>query len=111
IFKGKVVQRIWFTGDDILDCQIVTFSQGWTAKCIRLHWQKEIFLPETVYQNLSWRHTHVISLLGIDGYGNHVTIEFTWECEQNNIELLFLHAHSSNVLRCLGLGTFSTLRL
>ena len=33
-------------------------------------------------------------------------IEFMWECKQNNVELLFLPAHSSHVLQPLGLGTF-----
>ena len=52
-------------------------------------------------------------LLILDGHGphgSHVNVEFMWECKQNNVELLFLPAHSSHVLQPLDLGTFSPLK-
>ena len=46
----------------------------------------------------------------MDGHGSHVKVEFMWECKQNNVELLFLPAHSSHVLQPFDLDTFFPLK-
>ncbi|KAI1002841.1 hypothetical protein K3495_g5365 [Podosphaera aphanis] len=46
----------------------------------------------------------------MDGHGSHTTTEFLRVCKQNNIELLFLPAHSSHVLQPLDLGVFAPLK-
>ena len=108
IFKGQEIQTSWFTEDDIPDWLIATSSKGWTANCIALRWLKEVFLPETARKLPTGRQAP--RLLILDGHGSHAHVEFMWECKQNDVELLFLPAHSSHVLQPLDLGTFSPLK-
>jgi 4-hydroxybenzoate polyprenyltransferase len=49
-------------------------------------------------------------LLVLDGHGSHATVEFIWECFQNNIQLLYLPPHASHVLQPLDVAVFSPLK-
>src|ERR1700709_2438732 len=53
---------------------------------------------------------HSARLLILDGHGRHETTEFLWRCLEHNIYLLFLPAHTSNVLQPLDLTVFSSLK-
>jgi 4-hydroxybenzoate polyprenyltransferase len=46
----------------------------------------------------------------IDGHNSHITTEFMWECFNNNIQLLFLPAHTLYVFQPLDLSVFSPLK-
>ncbi len=46
----------------------------------------------------------------LDGHDSHISTEFMWECFSNNIHLLFLPAHTSDVLQPLDLSVFSPLK-
>lgn len=67
---------------------------------IAIGWLKEIFIPEC---NKSFTPT----LLVVDGHKTHCTLEFMWECHQNNIIVLYLPPHSSHVTQPLDLSCFS----
>ena len=71
---------------------------------IALQWLKNIFIPETRPETSDHR------LLVMDGHGSHTSTEFLLLCKQNNIQLLFLPAHSSHVLQPLDLGVFAPLK-
>ncbi|KAI1000387.1 hypothetical protein K3495_g7808 [Podosphaera aphanis] len=43
----------------------------------------------------------------MDRHGSHTTAEFVCICKQNDVELLYLPAHSSHVLQVLDLGVFA----
>jgi hypothetical protein len=108
MFKGKDVQTSWFTAEHIPDWLITTTSKGWTSNDIGLRWLKEVFLPETARILQNGRTAHRLLLL--DGHGSHATVEFMWICKQNQVDILYLPAHSSHVLQPLDLGTFSPLK-
>lgn len=105
LFKDKEIQTSWFTDKDIPDWLVATTAKGWTTNEVAKRWVKEIFIPETASNAKSYTR-----LLILDGYGSHTTVDFMWECYQNNIELLFLPAHSSHILQPLDLGTFAPLK-
>jgi hypothetical protein len=100
IFKGKTIQNTWFSDKDIPDWLYTTSENGWTSNAIGLRWLRDIFLPETRPEGNEAR------ILLVDGHGSHATIEFMWECRQNNVHLVYLPPHSSHVLQPLDLACF-----
>ena len=67
-----------------------------------------MFLPKTTRLLPDGRTTHHILL--VDGHGSHATLELMWICRLNQVDILYLPAHSSHVLQPLDLGTFSPLK-
>jgi DDE superfamily endonuclease len=66
---------------------------------------KEVFMPKSAPDDpLQTR------ILLLDGYGSHVPTDFIYECEINNIKLIYLPAHSSHVLQPLDLSIFSLIK-
>lgn len=108
MFKEKEVQTSWFTAEDIPNWLMTTTSKGWTSNDIGLGWLKEVFLPETARTLSNGRISHRMLLL--DGHGSHATIEFMCICKQNQVDILYLPAHSSHVLQPLDLATFFPLK-
>lgn len=49
-------------------------------------------------------------MLILDGHGSHTHIDFMWECRVNQVEIIYLPAHSSHVLQPLDLGVFAPLK-
>ncbi|KAI1007918.1 hypothetical protein K3495_g313 [Podosphaera aphanis] len=103
IFKGNNPQNTWFP-EVTPEWYFTTSENGWTNNFIALQWLKNIFIPETRPQTSDHR------LLIMDGHGSHTSPEFLLLCKQNNIQLLFLPAHSSHVLQPLALGVFAPLK-
>lgn len=79
-------------------------EKGWIDDAAALEWLHKVFLPNTGTKNNERR------LLIVDGHGSHTTDEYMWVCFQNNIQLLYLPAHSSHVLQPLDLSVFSPLK-
>ncbi|KAI0997864.1 hypothetical protein K3495_g10325 [Podosphaera aphanis] len=102
IFKGNNPQNTWFP-EVTPEWYFTTSENGWTNNFIALQWLKNVFIPETRPQTSDHR------LLIMDGHGSHTSPEFLLLCKQNNIQLLFLPAHSSHVLQPLDLGVFAPL--
>jgi DDE superfamily endonuclease len=101
IFKGKQLQTTWFQHDKVPDWHYTTSENGWTSNNIAGQWLNTIFLPETNPKRNEAR------ILLLDGHGSHISIDFLWECKQNNVHLVFLPPHSSHVLQPLDLSCFS----
>jgi DDE superfamily endonuclease len=51
IFTGKSVQTSWFYQDCEQDWLYTTFENGWTSNNIGLSWLKEVFLPESAFED------------------------------------------------------------
>ena len=64
-----------------------------------------MFLPQTEPDDPSEAR-----LLLVDGHGSHTSDQFMATCYMNNIQLLFLPAHTSHILQPLDLGCFSSLK-
>jgi DDE superfamily endonuclease/Tc5 transposase DNA-binding domain/helix-turn-helix, Psq domain len=105
IFKGQSIQTSWFYKDFKQDWIFTTSQNGWTSNNIGMHWLKEVFMPESAPDDpLQTR------ILLLDGHGSHVPTDFMYECEVNNIKLIYLPAHSSHVLQPLDLSVFSLIK-
>lgn len=107
IFRGKSVQQQWFPveKDGLEDWLFTATEKGWTNMVVALEWLQRVFIPRTRPQDPSQRR-----LLILDGHDSHTTTEFMWHCFDNNIQLLFLPAHTSHVLQPLDLSVFSPLK-
>jgi hypothetical protein len=100
VFKGQNLQSSWFPDIDVPDWHYTTSENGWTSNKTGLQWLRNVFIPESRPDSSRTR------LLVIDGHGSHVSIDFMWECRQNNIQLCFLPPHTSHILQPLDLGCF-----
>ncbi len=107
IFKGKSVQQQWFpiAKDELKDWLFTATDKGWVNRVVALEWLQRVFIPRTQPQDPSQRR-----LLILDGHDSHTSTEFIWECFSNNIQMLFLPAHTSHVLQPLDLSVFSPLK-
>lgn len=107
IFKGATVQQQHFPGElEFLDDWSFTSSpKGWTNDKIALEWLRQIFIPQTKPD-----HPSEPRLLILDGHGSHMTLDFMFECYENNIFLLFLIPHTSHVCQPLDLSIFGPLK-
>ena len=107
IFRGKSVQQQWFPveKDGLEDWLFTATEKGWINRVVALEWLQRVFIPRTRPQDPSQRR-----LLILDGHDSHTTTEFMWHCFDNNIQLLFLPAHTSHVLQPLDLSVFSPLK-
>jgi hypothetical protein len=104
IFKGQALQTTWFSPKSVPDWLYTTSKNGWTSNAIGVAWLRRIFIPETTRPETRRR------LLILDGHGSHIDIDFLWLCKQNQIELLYLPAHSSHILQPLDLAPFSVIK-
>jgi hypothetical protein len=107
IFKGGSVQQQWFPVDKggMEDWIFTATEKGWTNQSVAVEWLTRVFIPRTQPSNPSHRR-----LLVLDGHDSHTSTEFMYECFKNNIQLLFLPAHTSHVLQPLDLAVFSPLK-
>jgi len=103
VFKGANLQSSWFPADRVPDWHYTTSENGWTSNNIALQWLRDVFIPESRRDSSSPSRTR---LLVMDGHGSHISVDFMWECKQNNIQLCFLPAHTSHILQPLDLGCF-----
>ena len=103
IFKGQGLQSTWFPKEQHPDWKFAHSPNGWTSSEIAISWLREIFLPQRA-------QTTTPTLLVMDGHKTHCTLEFMWECFQNNVKVLYLPAHSSHVTQPLDLSCFSTVK-
>ena len=105
VFKGKNVQNTWLHPDDAPDWYYATTDSAWTNSELGLQWLKKLFLPETAPTE---QRAH--RLLLCDGHSSHMTPEFIWECYINDVDLVYLPAHTSHVLQPLDLSVFSRIK-
>ncbi|KAJ6096532.1 hypothetical protein N7486_007278 [Penicillium sp. IBT 16267x] len=117
---ATVIEAVSATGSTIAPVVILS------AKLLLLRWfeivgDERIAVTETGYLNnvlaLQWiqlfnkltkdsaKGTH--RMLLCDQFGSHLTYEFVKYCEDHNIILFFLPAHSSHLLQPLDVGVFS----
>jgi hypothetical protein len=104
IFKGKSLQTTWFPAQSVPNWLYTTSENGWTSNAIGTEWLERIYIPRSAPEG----HQH--RLLILDGHGSHINIEFLWLCKQNQIELLYLPAHSSHILQPLDLSGFAAIK-
>lgn len=104
IFKGKSLQSTWFSAHSVPNWLYTTSQSGWTSNTIGVEWLRRIFIPQTTKPTARPR------LLLVDGHGSHISIDFLWLCKENQIQLLFLPAHSSHILQPLDLTPFSVIK-
>lgn len=104
IFKGKALQSTWFSAENVPDWVYTTSENGWTSNNHALNWLQRIFIPETTPDSPAPR------LLVLDGHGSHISVDFLWNCKQNNIFCIFFPAHTSHLLQPLDLCPFAQLK-
>jgi hypothetical protein len=104
IFKGNHLQTTWFPAYSVPDWLYTTSANGWTSNKISTAWLRSIFIPETA------QHYPQHRLLILDNHSSHTTVEFQWLCKQNHIQLLYLPARVSHLLRPLDLSPFSVIK-
>ncbi|OHW95969.1 transposase, partial [Colletotrichum incanum] len=78
---------------------------GWTTNQTALEWLEKVFIPYT-----QPAQPDEARLLILDAHQSHTTIDFMWQCFQNNIYLLYLPPHSSTVLQPLDVSVFGLLK-
>ena len=100
VFQGSNLQSSWFPAAGIPDWHYTTSENGWTSNHITLQCLRDVFIPE------SWPNGSRTRLLVMDGHGSLISVDFMWECKQNNIQLCFLPAHTSHILQPLDLSCF-----
>jgi len=107
IFKGGNLQQQWYPRNlqPFKGWKWKTTENGWSDDNTAVTWLRNIFLPETRPANPSEKR-----LLILDGHGSHTTEEFMWLAFSNNVQLLFLPAHTSHVLQPLDLSVFGPLK-
>ncbi|KAJ3552019.1 hypothetical protein NPX13_g11219 [Xylaria arbuscula] len=107
IFKGSSLQQQWYPLDlkPFIGWKWDYQKKGWTDDSIGLEWVQKVFIPLTRPDDPSEAR-----LLILDGHGSHITVDFMWECYQNNIQLLYLPPHASHVLQPLDVAVFSPLK-
>jgi hypothetical protein len=107
IFKGNSLQQQWYPLDlkPFKGWKWDHQKKGWTDNSIGLEWLRKVFIPLTQPDD-----PFEARLLVLDGHGSHATVEFIWECFQNNIQLLYLPPHASHVLQPLDVAVFSPLK-
>ena len=106
IFKGKTIQQQWYPEDmkPFRDWLFRSTENGWTSDEVAIRWLEKVFLPRTATKDQEKR------LLIFDGHGSHETNDFMFRCYQNNVQLMYLPAHTSHVLQPLDLSIFSPLK-
>ena len=106
IMKGKTIQQQYYPRDltPFADWKFTAGPKGWIDDEKALKWLRKVFIPGTKPPGNERR------LLIVDGHHSHTTDDYMWECFQNNIQLLFLPAHTSYVLQPLDLSVFSVLK-
>lgn len=104
IFKGQSLQSTWFTAENVPDWVYTTSENGWTSNNHAFNWLQRIFIPETAPTPPAPR------LLVLDGHGSHISVDFLWNCKQNNIFCVFFPAHTSHLLQPLDLCPFAQLK-
>jgi len=67
-------------------------ENGWTSDEVAIRWLEKVFLLRTATKDQEKR------LLIFDGYGSYETNDFMFWCYQNNVQLMYLPAHTSHVL-------------
>jgi DDE superfamily endonuclease len=70
IFKGKDVQKSWFYSEVEQDWFYTPSENGWTSNNISLSWLKELFLIESVVEDLLQPQ-----ILILNGHGSHIPID------------------------------------
>ena len=101
IYKGEALQSTWL---EDLNHQLAYFSfspNGWSSNAIGIHWLKNVFQRHTSHQRRR--------LLIVDGHSSHVNMQFIDLCDQLNILLLILPAHSTHRLQPLDVSLFAPL--
>jgi 4-hydroxybenzoate polyprenyltransferase len=106
IMKGKTIQQQHYPRKirPFADWKFTAGPKGWIDDEKALEWLHKIFIPRTRTRNNERR------LLIVDGHHSHTTDDYMWTCFENNIQLLFLPAHSSHVLQPLDMSVFSVLK-
>jgi DDE superfamily endonuclease/Tc5 transposase DNA-binding domain/helix-turn-helix, Psq domain len=102
IQKGATLQSSWFP-EQPPDLHYTVSPNAWTSNELALRWLRLVFLPETIT-------TGNYRMLLMDGHGSHATVDFLYECKQNNVIVVFLPAHTSHILQPLDLACFSPVK-
>lgn len=106
IFQGAFIKYHWFPEniEEYKDWHVAVSENGWTSDEIGLQWLKNIFIPLTKPAEPQLR------LLILDPHESYTTIDFMWECYNNDIRVLYLPEHSSHLLQPLDLTIFPALK-
>lgn len=109
IFKGKAgVSSGWMPENPRVDISAWAWSaseSGWTNDATALKWLDLIFLPNAAIDTPNQRR-----LLIVDGHGSHVRATFIGICLANDIDLMILPSHTSNISQPLDVGVFKPLK-
>ena len=103
IFSDKKIQNDWLNAITNESIILQISSNGWTDTNIIVHWLKTVFHYHTKYFKKQFR------LLLLNGYINHISIEFIKFCQQMKIIALCLSFHLIHLLQSLIVSVFSPL--
>jgi 4-hydroxybenzoate polyprenyltransferase len=103
IFKGQNLQESWFPPEfeQIPDWLFTTSSSGYNKSDVAMWWLENAFLPQS---KPSGRRTR---LLLIDNHETHTTEEFIEKCLQNNVQVFYLHPHTTHLTQPLDIACFA----
>ena len=80
-------------------------ESGYLNTHLFMRWAKESFVPEIAQRRYYFNYDGP-ALLILDGFGVHLCDEFDELCQENNIFIQLLPAHTSDQLQFLDLGIF-----
>jgi hypothetical protein len=101
ILGGKTILEGWFENTTIEGGYYIGVSDtAYTTDLLAFTWIQNFW--RDTYKNRKGNK----SLLICDGYGSHITFEFTNFCEKHGIILFILPPHTSHFLQPLDVGVF-----
>jgi hypothetical protein len=100
ILSGQQLQFRWFNDLDG-DNRISVTETGYINDALAYQWIQHFERSTRARTKGVWR------MLLCDGFGSHLTYEFTHFCEEKKIQLFFLPPHCSHILQPLDVGVFS----
>ena len=101
--KGSSQGLIKGTEDYLKGGYISTSENGWTDNELCLRWFEDCFGPQTSPSKGKYR------MLIVDGHASHISTKAIKYCINNNVVLVCLPSHSTDLLQPLDVGVFSPL--
>ena len=102
VYKGCHLYSTWTKGGPD-NAKYTCSKSGWMESAHFIEWFVKVFIAETAELDGA-------KLLVFDGHNSHVSKTVVELAIANNIELLCLPAHTSNILQPLDVGVFKTVK-
>jgi hypothetical protein len=112
IFKGKQIPHEWYHDADIYRDAGVHFAAtatGWINSDMAMHWLEKCFDRQTRPIAMEYGSIQRPRMLLFDGHGSHLSGDFAFYCNNNNILPVNFPSQATHLLQPCDVGVFSPL--